>query len=173
MFFQSWYVNKSKDQKRDIYTCAPPGANSAKLRQVSAAADFGQSSRKAGRKLKSYTTTHRRCWCSKTKMKHLKSCWSPCFWHDNVRDGSIAVGLYSIGISICIITFTIYLLLGGDTSQLWLPFFETGKSNWIWLVHNVGVYWNNPPLERQFWESRPPRKIFEGTIFGVHTGAGL
>jgi len=50
---------------------------------------------------------------------------SPCFWHDNVRDGSIAVGLYSIGISICIITFTIYLLLGGDTSQLWLPFFET------------------------------------------------
>ena len=59
-------------------------------------------------------------------MIHLKSCWSPCFWHDNVRDGVIAVGVYSIGISICIITYTVYVLNGGDTSQLWLPFFETG-----------------------------------------------
>ena len=59
---------------------------------------------------------------------HQKSCWSPCFWHANVRDGSIAVGIYTIGISICLITYTIYVLNGGDTSQLWLPFFETGKN---------------------------------------------
>jgi len=56
---------------------------------------------------------------------HLKSCWSPCFWHGNVKDGAYAIGGYTITMSICIITYIAYLLAGGDTSMLWLPFFET------------------------------------------------
>jgi len=56
---------------------------------------------------------------------HLKSCWSPCFWHGNVKDGTYAIGVYTITISICIITYIAYMLGGGDTSMLWLPFFET------------------------------------------------
>ena len=58
---------------------------------------------------------------------HLKSCWSPCFWHGNVKDGAYAIGGYTITMSICIITYIAYLLAGGDTSMLWLPFFETGN----------------------------------------------
>ena len=58
---------------------------------------------------------------------HLRSCWSPCFWHGNVKDGSYSVGVYTILMSITIITYIAYLLGGGDTSMLWLPFFETGK----------------------------------------------
>ena len=27
--------------------------------------------------------------------KDLNSCWTPCFWHNNVRDGSLAVAIYS------------------------------------------------------------------------------
>ena len=57
---------------------------------------------------------------------HMKSCWSPCFWHGNVKDGTYAIGVYTITISICIITYIAYMLAGGDTSMLWLPFFETG-----------------------------------------------
>merc|ERR1711976_897079 len=56
---------------------------------------------------------------------HLRSCWSPCFWHGNVKDGSYSVGVYTILMSITIITYIAYLLGGGDTSMLWLPFFET------------------------------------------------
>ena len=58
-------------------------------------------------------------------MVHLYSCWSPCFWHNNVRDGSLATAIYSLGMSLCCVVYMIYIMAGGDTSQLWLPFFET------------------------------------------------
>merc|ERR1712088_441276 len=58
-------------------------------------------------------------------MVHLHSCWSPCFWHGNVADGSIAVAVYTFSMAVCIIMYCINVLSGGDSSQLWLPFFET------------------------------------------------
>jgi hypothetical protein len=58
-------------------------------------------------------------------MVHMKSCWSPCFWYNNVVEGSVAVAVYTLAMSICIITYTSYVMNGGDATQLWLPFFET------------------------------------------------
>ena len=58
-------------------------------------------------------------------MLHQKSCWSPCFWHNNVRDGAQAVAVYTFTMSILLITYLCYILNGGDSSQLYLPFFET------------------------------------------------
>ena len=57
--------------------------------------------------------------------KDLSSCWTPCFWHNNVRDGSLAVAVYTFFMSLAVVTYCVYIMTGGDTSQLWLPFFET------------------------------------------------
>jgi len=45
-------------------------------------------------------------------MVHLNSCWSPCFWHGNVADGSIAVAIYTFSMSICIIMYSINVITG-------------------------------------------------------------
>ena len=67
-------------------------------------------------------------------MVHVKSCWTPCFWHGNVYEGSLAVTIYSMAMSICILTYTSYVMNGGDSSQLWLPYFEAN------LVKNLQFY---------------------------------
>ncbi len=60
---------------------------------------------------------------------HLTSCWTPFFWHNNVRDGALAVAVYSIFLCVFVLTYTVYVMCGGDSSQLWLPFFETNLNN--------------------------------------------
>ena len=56
---------------------------------------------------------------------HLKSCWSPCYWYGDVKSGSVAISVYTYAMSILLIVYTINVMTGGDSSQLWLPFFET------------------------------------------------
>ena len=68
------------------------------------------------------TRKKKMCWCCTI---HLKSCWTPCFWYGDVRSGSVAVSVYTLAMSICLIIYTINVMAGGDSSQLWLPFFET------------------------------------------------
>jgi len=58
---------------------------------------------------------------------YVKTCWSPCFWHPNVRSGSFAVAIYTLLLSICTLTYIIYIMNGGESSQLYLPMFETGQ----------------------------------------------
>ncbi len=70
-------------------------------------------------------------------MVHLKSCWTPCFWFGNVYEGSIAVAVYSVSMSILIITYTAYVMAGGDASQLWLPFFEANLDT---TMYGVGIF---------------------------------
>ena len=38
---------------------------------------------------------------------YVKTCWSPCFWHPNVRSGSFAIAVYTIAMSVVIITYLI------------------------------------------------------------------
>ncbi len=56
---------------------------------------------------------------------HLSSCWTPFFWHSNVRDGALAAAAYSAFLCVFVLAYTAYVMAGGDSSQLWLPFFET------------------------------------------------
>jgi len=55
----------------------------------------------------------------------IKTCWSPCFWHSTVRSGSYAVAGYTLGMALCLLTYTAYIMQGGDSSQFYLPLFET------------------------------------------------
>jgi hypothetical protein len=73
----------------------------------------------------------------KLKMPHLKSCWTPCFWHGNVYDGSIAVAIYTFSMSICIVTYSAYVMNGGDSSQLYLPYFEANLNT---TIQAVGIF---------------------------------
>lgn len=59
---------------------------------------------------------------------YLKTCWSPCFWHPNVRSGSFAVAVYTFLLSICALTYIAYIMNGGESSQLYLPMFEANLS---------------------------------------------
>ena len=34
-------------------------------------------------------------------------------------------GIYTFFMSLAVVTYCVYIMTGGDTSQLWLPFFET------------------------------------------------
>lgn len=38
---------------------------------------------------------------------YVKTCWSPCFWHPNVRSGSYAISVYTIAMGVLIITYLI------------------------------------------------------------------
>lgn len=59
----------------------------------------------------------------------LDTCWSPCIWSSNVKLGSYAVGAYTVAISCVVITLIVYMLLGGESMQLYSPLFETDIRN--------------------------------------------
>ncbi|XP_018332293.1 uncharacterized protein LOC108741834 [Agrilus planipennis] len=54
----------------------------------------------------------------------LQSCWSPCIWNDNVKIGSKCIAFYTGSFSIVLITFVIFAMTGGDSTQLYNPLFE-------------------------------------------------
>ncbi|XP_047495120.1 uncharacterized protein LOC125043173 [Penaeus chinensis] len=55
----------------------------------------------------------------------MKNCWSPWFYYDNVKSGSKACAATTIFFSVFSIIYICYCLDEGDSSQFFLPLFET------------------------------------------------
>ncbi|XP_037070822.1 uncharacterized protein LOC119091984 [Pollicipes pollicipes] len=72
----------------------------------------------------------------------IKSCWAPWMFYDNTRQGSHAVAAYTVVMSIVAIIFFTYQIAGGDSSQFYLPLFESnkGSSTTTWGLLLVLLY---------------------------------
>ncbi|XP_018026869.1 uncharacterized protein LOC108682249 [Hyalella azteca] len=55
----------------------------------------------------------------------MTRCWSPWYYYDDVKSGSLACAATTSFFSIFSITYVSYCLDGGDSSQFFLPLFET------------------------------------------------
>ncbi|KAK7082613.1 hypothetical protein SK128_012361 [Halocaridina rubra] len=55
----------------------------------------------------------------------MKECWSPWYYYDNVKSGSKACAATTTFFSTFSIIYICYCLDGGDSSQFFLPLFET------------------------------------------------
>ena len=55
----------------------------------------------------------------------MKSCWSPWYYYDNTKSGSFAVAATSIFFSVFSFVYVFHCLSGEDSSQFFLPLFET------------------------------------------------
>ncbi|KAG0715515.1 hypothetical protein GWK47_001301 [Chionoecetes opilio] len=55
----------------------------------------------------------------------MKNCWSPWYYYDNTKGGSKACAATTIFFSTFSIIYIWHCLSGGDSSQFFLPLFET------------------------------------------------
>ncbi|XP_071443574.1 uncharacterized protein pasi1 [Hetaerina americana] len=58
-------------------------------------------------------------------MPLLQSCWCPCIWNNSLKTGTKAVAGYTLAASVVCITHTAFVMSGGESSQFYLPLFET------------------------------------------------
>ncbi|XP_044256575.1 uncharacterized protein LOC123006273 [Tribolium madens] len=54
----------------------------------------------------------------------LTSCWSPCIWTNDLKTSCKVIAFYTVAMSIVVMTFIVFDMSGGDSTQLYNPLFE-------------------------------------------------
>ncbi|CAG7722374.1 unnamed protein product [Allacma fusca] len=76
-----------------------------------------------------------------TKMVVLRQFWTPCYWYDDVREALNAIVFYTSMLSVIMITYTWYVLNGGESSQFYMPYFETDQATSLpWVGSFVIIF---------------------------------
>lgn len=57
-------------------------------------------------------------------MVRLDACWAPCIWTESLKTGCKAIAFYTVAISVVLMTFVVFNMMGGDSTQLYNPLFE-------------------------------------------------
>lgn len=57
-------------------------------------------------------------------MALLRACWSPCIWTYNLKTAVKCIAFYTCAMSIVLMTFVCFNMVGGDSTQLYNPLFE-------------------------------------------------
>jgi len=58
----------------------------------------------------------------------MEKCWTPWYYYDDTRSGSFACAAVTTFLSVCSLVYVSYCLNGGESSQWFLPLFETDVS---------------------------------------------
>jgi len=58
----------------------------------------------------------------------LNTFWTPCFFYNDIFRAIKPIAFYSVMGSIVSITYTIYVMSGGESSNPYMPYFETDRS---------------------------------------------
>ncbi|CAG0919607.1 unnamed protein product [Notodromas monacha] len=62
-------------------------------------------------------------------MPVMETCWSPWLHYTDIKEASKAVAAYTLAISVIGIVYSVYVMLGGVSSEFFGPLFETDTRN--------------------------------------------
>jgi len=58
-------------------------------------------------------------------MVFIRTFWTPCYYYDDIRTATTTIAFYTAMSSLIAIAYTSYVMRGGESSNYYMPYFET------------------------------------------------